>query len=160
MGAIGLIEAGTFLAILLGTIAGGILVLQQYGITFVSVLLLAFAIMGYLTSQFIPKAPAVDPDLKIDKNLFYSTWKVTKNAMASYEMFMIILAVSWFWLIGATMLSQFPALGKNVLHSTEGVVTLFLALFSIGIAVGSMLCNKLLAGAGFSQACALGCVGD
>ncbi len=146
IGGNGLIEAGTFLAILIGTIVGGVLVLQDNGILYVSLLLLAFAIIGFLSSQFIPKAPAVDPGLHIDKNLFASTWKITKNSMSTYEMFMIILAVSWFWLIGATLLSQFPALGKNVLHSSEEVVTLFLALFSIGIGIGSMLCNKLLAG--------------
>ncbi len=146
IGGNGLIEAGTFLAILLGTIAGGILILLDNGIAYVSILLMIFAIIGFLSAQFIPKAPAVDPDLIINKNLLYSTWKVTKNSMASYEMFMIIMAVSWFWLIGATLLSQFPALAKNVLHGSEEVVTLFLALFSIGIGVGSMLCNKLLKG--------------
>ncbi len=141
-----LIEAGTFLAILAGTIAGGLLILGDQGTLIISVLVISLAVLGFLTSLKIPKAAPAAPDLHINRNFMGETWSMIKRAGSERNIFLSILGVSWFWLVGATFLSQFPALAKDVLQADETVVTLFLTVFSIGIALGSLLCNRLLKG--------------
>ena len=141
-----LIEAGTFLAILIGTIAGGVLILTGQGILAVSALVLAVALLGLLASLFIPPAPAEAPNLKLGFNIAAHTWEMTRYAAAQRDLFLAILGISWFWLIGSVFLSQFPAFAKDVLGADDHVVTLFLTAFSLGIGAGSMLCNKLLKG--------------
>ena len=141
-----LIEAGTFLAILIGTIAGGVLILEGHGILAVSALVLAVALLGLLASLFIPRAAAEAPNLKLGFNIAAHTWEMIRDAAARRDLFLAILGISWFWLIGATFLSQFPAFAKDVLGADDHVVTLFLTAFSLGIGAGSMLCNKLLKG--------------
>ena len=140
------IEAGTFLAILIGTILGGVIVLTEYGIWAVSASILVLAACGWLSSLFIPRAEPPAPDLRINPNLVAETWNIVRAATARREMRLTILGISWFWLLGATFLAQFPGLAKNVIGANEHVVTLFLATFSMGIGVGSLLCNKLLNG--------------
>ncbi|HEU5047296.1 MAG TPA: acyl-[ACP]--phospholipid O-acyltransferase [Rickettsiales bacterium] len=140
------IEAGTFLAILLGTILGGLLVLKDGGITMVAIGIIAVALLGYITSRSIPTAPAPVPDLRVDWNLFRQTWRIVAESSRQKDVFLSILGSSWFWLVGATFLAQFPTFAKDVVHSDETVVTLFLTMFSVGIGLGSMLCNKLLRG--------------
>lgn len=141
------IEAGTFLAILSGTLLGGLLVLYPTGVHLVSGLIIGCAVLGYLSSRSIPVAPASQPQMRIGYNIVRESWRVIAHDRANKTVWRAILAISWFWLVGATFLSQFPTYAKDVLHADETVVTLFLTVFSVGIALGSLLCNKLLKGA-------------
>jgi len=140
------VETGTFLAILLGTILGGLLIMSEAGTHLVAVAMVIFAVMGYASSRYIPPAPAPMPSLKLNWNIATETWTMVARDFNNKRVFHSILGISWFWLIGATLLSQFPAYAKNVIHSDETVVTLFLAMFSVGIGIGSFLCNWLLKG--------------
>lgn len=140
------IEAGTFLAILIGTILGGVLVLQPQGIALISAAMLGVAIAGYLSSRAIPEAPAPQPELKVSWNIARETWRIIHYARESKRVFRSIMGISWFWLVGATYLSQFPTYVKDVLQAEPEVVTMLLTVFSVGIGIGSALCNKLLRG--------------
>ena len=142
-----LIEAGTFLAILIGTILGGVLILAAHGYAAVSLGLIAVAIAGLTAAFFIPRAEPPAPELRVRFNIVADTAAMLRYAVQRRDLFRAMLANSWFWLVGATFLSQFPALAKDVIGADENVVTLFLTAFTIGIALGSLLCNKLLAGA-------------
>ena len=139
-----LVEAGTFLAILIGTIAGGLLILTDFGSLIVSAGVLSLAMLGFATSLQIPKAPAPLPDLKINPNFITETRSIIDKSREDRRIFLSILGISWFWLVGATFLAQFPALAKDVLAADETVVTLFLTIFSVGIGIGSLVCNRLL----------------
>lgn len=140
------IEAGTFLAILIGTIAGGLLIMREAGTHFLTVAMIAVAILGYTASRYIPKADAPMPTLKINWNIVSETWRMIQYDRKTPRVWHSILGISWFWLIGATFLSQFPTYAKDILHADETVVTLFLTVFSVGIGIGSFLCNILLKG--------------
>ena len=140
------IEAGTFLAILMGTIAGGVLILTPQGDHFIALSMIAVGLAGYATSRAIPPAPAPSPQIRIGRNILRDSWRMVASERAVPSVYRAILAISWFWLVGATFLSQFPAFTKEVLRAQEGVVTLFLTMFSVGIAIGSLLCNRLLKG--------------
>jgi acyl-[acyl-carrier-protein]-phospholipid O-acyltransferase/long-chain-fatty-acid--[acyl-carrier-protein] ligase len=142
----GLIEAGTFIAILLGTIIGGVFILPTYGEYMISSLALAIAISGFISSRFIPKTHRYQPNLSINYNIMQETFKLIQYAKSQKEIFRCIFSISWFWLIGAVFLAEFPVFAKDSLHANEHVVTLFLALFSIGLGIGSVACNKLLKG--------------
>jgi len=141
-----LLESGTFLAILLGTILGGVLASFKIGMALVSGVTLLIAIAGFYSSLSIPKAKANAPDLKINLNFINESWKIVRHTFANRELFLCIMGISWFWLIGATYLSQFPTYAKDVLNAQASVVTLFLACFTAGIGIGSMSCNRLLKG--------------
>lgn len=140
------VEAGTFLAILLGTIIGGLLILSDNGVRDLSCAMLLCAALGYLSSRFIPQAPAPDPSLKVNYNIVRETLRIIGYSRKDEKVFLCILGISWFWLLGTIFLSQFGPYAKDVVHADEHVVTLFLTVFSVGIGVGSMLCNKLLKG--------------
>ncbi|MBI1275555.1 acyl-[ACP]--phospholipid O-acyltransferase, partial [bacterium] len=142
----GLIEAGTFLAILTGTLLGGLLILKEGGVLGISTIVVAIALLGWAASFYIPKAPAPAPELRINPNLFVETWRIVGHARANRDVFLSIMGISWFWLVGATFLSQFPTFTSKVVGGNEEVVTLFLIMFSVGVGIGSMLCNKLLKG--------------
>jgi acyl-[acyl-carrier-protein]-phospholipid O-acyltransferase / long-chain-fatty-acid--[acyl-carrier-protein] ligase len=154
-----LIEAGTFLAILLGTIAGGLLILGEHGAAIISAGVIGLACAGLAASFGIPVAPAPAPDLKLNPNFVGETWKIVRHACGRRDIFLSILGISWFWLVGATFLAQFPAFSKDVMGADETVVTLFLTLFSVGIALGSLLCNSLLKGAISAKYVPFGAVG-
>lgn len=144
IGGNGLIESGTFLAILLGTILGGSLIaMGEYGAQLAAGTCMAIALLGYLSSRAIPLAPAPDPGMTINWNPFSETWRSLVALKQSRTVFLAILGISWFWFYGAIFLSQFPAFAKESLGGGEGVVTLLLAIFSVGIGVGSLLCEKL-----------------
>ena len=141
-----LIEAGTFVAILLGTLVGGLLAGMADGTTWITAACLAVAVAGYLTSRGIPVAPAPEPGLRINPNPITETWRNINFARENRTVFLSILGVSWFWLFGALLLAQFPAYAKNVLGGSENSVTLLLATFTLGIGIGSLLCERLSAG--------------
>lgn len=137
-----LVEMGTFIAILLGTIVGGVLIALRSGASAVTAAVLAVALLGLLASLFVPKLPAVSPESRIDVNLFRSTRDVLVISRQVPLVFISVLAISWFWFFGAALLSIFPIYVKDVLHGNETVVTLFLGIFSVGVAVGSVLCER------------------
>ena len=141
-----LLEAGTYLAILTGTIAGGLLILTEGGTSFVSAAVVALALAGWAASLAIPACRAAAPDLEVNWNLYTETRGILALASKRRDVFLSILGISWFWLVGATFLSQFPAFAKDILGGDEQVVTLFLTVFSVGIGAGSMLCDRLLKG--------------
>ena len=144
IGGNGLIEGATFIAILVGTIAGGLIILTAPGLELVSAGILTLALCGWLASLFIPTAPPSGAEIKINPNFLGEAWNILGFASRTRSVFLSILGISWFWLVGATFLTQFPAFTKDVLGGDASVVTLFMATFSVGIAIGSVLCNSLL----------------
>lgn len=142
----GLIEAGTFLAILSGTILGGVCILINGGEYLISAIVVLIAIGGWLTSWLIPKSQSHNPALRVHYNIFKETRQLIEYSKKRWDIYLSILGISWFWLIGATFLAEFPVFAKESLHANESVVTLFLTLFSIGMALGSLYCNRLLKG--------------
>jgi 1-acyl-sn-glycerol-3-phosphate acyltransferase len=144
IGGNGLVEMGTFVAILLGTIGGGVLVaITPGGPLYAGVTAVAIALAGWWVSRGIPHTPPVAADLQINWNPFTETAKNLKFAYDNRVVWLSMLGISWFWFYGATFLTQFPNFAKNVLGGNEHVVTLLLALFSVGIGVGSLLCERL-----------------
>ena len=141
-----LVEAGTFVAILLGTLCGGLLAGTGKGESWIAGSGIVVAICGYLSSRGIPPAPAAAPHLRINPNPFTETWRNIGFARGNRAVFLAILGISWFWLYGALFLAQFPAYARNVLGGGEGTVTLLLATFTVGIGLGSLLCEKLSGG--------------
>ena len=141
-----LIEAGTFVAILLGTLVGGLLAGLDRGTDWIAFGCLTVAVAGYLVSRRIPAAPAPVPELRLNPNPFSETWRNIGFARENRTVFLSILGISWFWLFGALFLAQFPAYAKNVLGGSESSVTLLLATFTFGIGIGSLLCERLSAG--------------
>ena len=138
-----LVEAGTFLSILLGTILGGILSKLDHGPEWVSVTVIVIAIVGWLSSRQIPQAPAANPSIKINFNPLKETFNTIQFSRESHDVFLAIMAISWFWFLGAAYLTQLPKYTQDILWGDQTVVTALLAFFSIGIAIGSLLCEKL-----------------
>lgn len=139
-----LVETGTFLAILLGTILGGALAgMGPSGLTGVSVVVVLIAAAGLLTSLFIPALPAANPSLAVQWNPIPPTLETYRITRRNRAVFLSILGASWFWFFGAAVLSLLPIYTRNVLHGNESVVTLFLALFCLGTGLGSLLCERL-----------------
>ncbi|WP_204369261.1 MFS transporter [Methylocucumis oryzae] len=143
LGGTGLVEAGTYIAILSGTIVGGIL---DPKISAVAVILVA--LIGRVTAQFVPAAPPEDdaPTGKIDWNIFRSSWRLVRDTMHVPRLFLAIMAISFFWAIGAVLAAQFPPMVKNALGGDNTVATMFTAIFSVGVAIGSVLINRILNG--------------
>jgi 1-acyl-sn-glycerol-3-phosphate acyltransferase len=138
-----LVQMGTFVAILLGTIVGGVLIAQEQGRQYVAYAIVVFAVAGYLSSRFIPVTPSLDKELKINWNFFSETYRNIKFLKSNRTVFLSILGISWFWFLGATYLVQLPNFTKTTLAGNEQVVTFLLTLFTIGIGTGSLLCNRL-----------------
>ncbi len=138
-----MVEMGTFVSILLGTIAAGILVQLSNGPLYSGLMVTAVALAGWAASRFIPGAFAAAPNLSINWNPFTQTWKTIKYAREERSVFLSVLGISWFWFLGASYLTQIPNYTKNVLHGSESVVTMLLTMFSIGIGIGSLLCEWL-----------------
>ena len=140
----GMVEMGTFVAILMGNVVGGLLVaVPQVGPTYVAVACVALALAGRLVAQGVPPAPATDPGLVINWNPVTETWRNLKLAHGNIVVFRSLLGISWMWFFGAVFLSQFPSFAKEVLHGNEQVASLLLVVFSIGIGTGSLLCEVL-----------------
>ncbi len=144
VGGNGLVEMGTFLAILAGTIGAGIMMSSSHYAPVVSTAIIAIAVLGYLASRGIPRAAAASPELRLDWNIFSQSWATLKLGLGQMPaVSRSIVGNSWFWFVGAIYLTQIPAYAKEWMHGDETVVTLILTVFSVGIAVGSMLCEKL-----------------
>lgn len=142
-----LVETGTFLSILLGTILGGALIaFGDIGIIGLAISLLTFAILGYLASRKIPTTPAVAPELNINWNIITETHRNFKFIKTNKTIFLAVLGISWFWFYGAVFLAQIPSYTKFTLAGDGTVATLFLTIFSAGIGLGCILCEKLSAG--------------
>jgi acyl-[acyl-carrier-protein]-phospholipid O-acyltransferase/long-chain-fatty-acid--[acyl-carrier-protein] ligase len=140
-----LVEAGTFIAILLGTIAG-MVIATRHGSAAVAILIVVVALAAWAASRQIPRTTPASRRSGRRWNLVATTVRVIRQAAQEPGPFRSMLGISWFWLAGATYLSQFPAYVRFILGAEALVVTLFLTLFSVGIAFGSLLCNRLLAG--------------
>ncbi len=143
LGGTGLVEAGTYCAILMGTIAGGLIPPAV-----AAGAVLTVAVLGRLTASTVPPAPP-EPDApiaKMDWHIVRASIALVNGTMHIPRLFLAIVAISFFWAEGAILAAQFPPLVKNVLHANEQVATLFLAIFSVGVALGSVLINRLLAG--------------
>ncbi|MEI7429932.1 MAG: MFS transporter [Betaproteobacteria bacterium] len=138
-----LVESGTFVAILIGTLVGGLLAGMGGHPGWIALAGLVVAALGYFTSCGIPPAPPPVPELAVNLNPFSETWRNIGFARRERSVFLAILAISWFWLYGALFLAQFPVYAKNVLGGDETSVTLLLAIFTVGIGLGSMLCERL-----------------
>ena len=140
----GMVEMGTFVAILLGQLAGGLLVVVPgMGPELAGGACLAIAVIGRLTAQAIPASPPHDDHLKINWNPVSETLRNLKLASTDIVVFRSLLGISWMWFFGATFLSQFPAFSKDVLHGDVHVASLLLVLFSVGVGIGSLLCEVL-----------------
>ena len=143
VGGNGLIEMGTFLAILLGTLLVGILIAYDHGQWFVAVVVVVVAVGGWASSRGVPIADASDPELQIRWNIFAETWRILMFTRSNRTVFNSVLGISWFWFYGATFLAQFPNFAKLHLGGNEQVVTILLTVFSLGIGLGSLLCERM-----------------
>jgi MFS family permease len=146
IGGNGMVEMGSFVAILLGQILGAWLATVSNHEIFTSIAIILIAILGYWVSRGVPNTPAADPGLTINWNPITETIKNVKLIWPQQQIWVAIVAISWFWFYGATVLAQLPNFAKNNLHGTESVFILLLSVFSIGIGLGSLLCEKLSKG--------------
>lgn len=139
-----LVEMGTFLAILAGTIGAGVLMTSDHYAGLVSAAVLLVAMAGYIASRNVPFAAAALPSLPLDWNIPRQTWRILRMGLGQRPaVSRSILGNSWFWFLGAVYLTQIPAFAKELLHGDESVVTLILAVFSVGIGLGSVLCERM-----------------
>jgi 1-acyl-sn-glycerol-3-phosphate acyltransferase len=158
VGGNGLVEMGTFVAILLGTIVGGVAAASgatdgvnggssggaaPVGAMWLGGICIAVALAGRLVSAFVPTCPSSQPDLRINWNPFSETWRNLRLARGNRTVFLSLLGISWLWFVGATFLASFFNFAKDVLSADPDVVTVLLAMFSLGIGIGSLLCERL-----------------
>ncbi|MEQ8268588.1 MAG: MFS transporter [Parvibaculum sp.] len=141
-----LIETATFLVILIGTLLGSLIVLKAHGVTAVSILCIGIAVLGWMASKRIPDRPAASPDVKINYNVVSETLKMVAFGYRDLPIFRSIIGISWFWLVGSVFIILFPVFSRDVLSGNEQIVAMLLSIFSIGIGIGSLLCDKLLGG--------------
>ncbi len=141
LGGTGLVEAGTYIAILGGTILAGVISVQASAVA-----VIAIAVIGYASGRQVPPAPAMEEGHVIDFNVLRSSWRLISATLHIRRLFLAIVSISFFWTIGAVLFIQFPPLVKNVLTADKAVASLFLAIFSIGVAIGSIAVNRLLKG--------------
>lgn len=139
-----LVEMGTFISILLGIIAGSMLIdIPKTGALWVGGVLVAVALLGWWVSRLIPHAPANDPSLRFSFNIFSQSWNILNITRSNDTVFKSVLGISWFWFFGATLLTQMPNYTKQVLNGDNQVYVLLLAVFSVGVGVGSVMCERL-----------------
>ena len=147
MSANALIQGSTFVAILVGTVLGGLLAaMPEVGPAVTAGTIIALAIAGWLASRQIPDAPAADPGLRLDPNIFRQTWRVARMAAEKRDVLVAIIGISWFWFVGATFLQLFPGFTCDVLGGGPTVVTLLLCSFTVGIALGAWASTRLTRG--------------
>ena len=138
----GLVEAGTYIAILAGTILAGWIPVE-----WAAGGIIATSVLGYLSARQVPAAPPMGKPEKLDWNLWRASIQLIRNTMHDRQVYYAILAISFFWTIGAVLFIQFPPLAKNTLMASKEVASLFLVIFSVGVAIGSVVINHLLKGA-------------
>jgi 1-acyl-sn-glycerol-3-phosphate acyltransferase len=144
VGGNGLVEMGTFVAILIGTLVGGAAAgLPSGGERTLAIVCVAIALVGRAVASFVPATPAAQPDLAINWNPFTETWRNLALARQNRTVFLSLLGISWLWFVGATFLTSFFNFAKDVLSANPDVVTVLLATFSVGIGLGSLLCERL-----------------
>ncbi len=143
VGANGLFQMGTSLAILLGMIIAGVLTQLPQSLYWISATVIVVALLGYMAARFIPVMPAMQPNLTIDWNIFTTSMATVRYLYSLPFLFFIILGNSWFWFYGATFLTQTPEFSKVILQGDESVVIFLLTLFSVGVSIGSLLCKSL-----------------
>lgn len=141
LGGTGLVEAGTYLSILMGTVVAGWVSVETAGF-----LVIAVAAVGWFTGRYVPPAPRVGPMLKVNYNPVTSSWRLVGATMHIPRLFLAICAISFFWTIGSVLIVIFPPLAKNVLTADERVASLMIAIFSVGVAIGSIIINAMLKG--------------
>ena len=137
------IEMGTFVAILLGTIVGGAVAAQSDVGLWLTAMVVGVAMVGYISSRFIPECPATDPNLQVRWNPVRETWRMIDAARDNRSVFLSVLGISWFWLLGSAVLTQIPNLTRVHLAGDTTVVTLILSVFTIAVALGSLTCERL-----------------
>lgn len=143
VGANGLFQMGTSLAILIGMIVAGLLTQLPQSLYWISVTVLIVSVLGYLASRSIPTMPAMQPNLRVNWNIFTTSVATIRYLYSLPFLFFIILGNSWFWFYGATFLTQTPEFSKVILQGDESVVIFLLTLFSVGVSIGSLLCKSL-----------------
>jgi len=141
LGGTGMVEAGTYVAILGGTLLAGVISVQASAAA-----VIAIALIGYASGRQVPPAPPLEDGHRIDLNVFRSSARLIGATMHIPRLFLAIVSISFFWTIGAVLFIQFPPLVKNVLSADREVASLFLAIFSVGVAIGSVAVNRLLKG--------------
>ena len=141
LGGTGLVEAGTYIAILAGTILAGFISPHL-----AAVIVVVLAVLGWFTGREVPPAPPLATPDRVDYNIFTASYRLLNATMHIRRLYLAILSISFFWMIGAVLFVQFPPLVKNVLMADKSVASLFLAIFSVGIAIGSVVINRLLKG--------------
>lgn len=141
----GLVEMGTFVAILLGTIGAGLLIGEfgDHGALVAAAVVLAIAVAGRIAAQFVPRSPAAAPELALNWNPITETWANLKIAHGNAAVFNSIVGISWLWFFGSIFLTSFTPYARENLGGSEGVVTFLLAVFSLGIGAGSLACERL-----------------
>ncbi len=140
----GLVEAGTFAGIILGTLAGGIIYALPHGALLVPLAGICVALAGIAAALAIPHAPAAAPGLRAGWNFWAGTLGLLRLARGNKPVWFASLAISWFWALGATVLAGFPTLARNVLHADAHVVTFLLGVFAAGVGLGSLLAARLV----------------
>src|SRR3546814_695027 len=141
LGGTGLVEAGTYIAILAGTILAGVIPVQA-----AAVCIILTAVVGWLAGRNVPAAPSLLERQPIDFHIIRSSIALVRGTMHIRRLYLAIMAISFFWAVGTVLFIQFPPLVKNVLSADKSVASLFLGIFSIGIAIGSIAINRLLCG--------------
>jgi MFS family permease len=144
LGGTGLVEAGTYLAILMGTVTAGFLVRLPVGWTIGAVI--GFAVIGLAAGRQVPPAPREGPRLKLNYNPFTASWRLISATLHIPRLFLAICAISFFWTIASVLIIVFPPLVKNVLTADEQVASAAIAVFSVGVALGSIIINTMLKG--------------
>ncbi len=141
LGGTGLVEAGTYIAILAGTVLAGFVAVE-----WAALLCLATALVGYWTGRQVPPAPPLATPEPLDFHILRSSMALVRSTMRIRRLFLAIISISFFWTIGAVLIIQFPPLAKNVLTAGKDVASMFLGVFSIGVAIGSVIVNRMLKG--------------
>jgi hypothetical protein len=139
-----LVEFGTYTAIILGLIVGGVAVaIDNTNQTVIAACLIGVAVFGYISSRAIPITKAADPALRVNWNAWTETWRIVRFARQKQSVFLSILGISWFWFFGSAMTLQIPAYTLNILNGSEEITTTLLAAFALGVGAGSLLCERM-----------------
>ncbi len=142
----GVIEATTFVSIVCGSVAGGGLILLDSGPAVVGATGIVLALLGLAAALRMPALPPADPGVRVGWNIALETWRVVRAARAVRPIWLSVLGLSWFWTMGATLMTQFPVVARDTMQAGGSVLTLLLTVFAIGVGIGSMGCARLLHG--------------